>query len=1161
MPISALERLRQLKAQGTPTSTPSGKSALERLRELKSGQAQVQAPPAPTPPAYLQQPKQAPIGSFGAVKQQNNILSNPTALTQEKTFQVPENMRQAESSGDLNVKDMATGIVKTLGETALRSGTSINPLFQAIPKNIIPEDINISKISADLAREKGVDPKVIEERMNNLPDELKQDISIKYSEDPKKALGQAVNDLTNIYGGGAFGTLKNVSKPFARGVLLPIVGLTEGGAISSISAAGSVLEKNGTFRDAYNAGKEAFFPGAAFGAVLSPLAIGATLSKTEKATMQANKLQKTEQKLAAKAEQTQQKVVQKVKEGWENALDVRTKRLQNFEESAGKTLPEAMVDQQLPGLKKTKQGYIDAKDTEKAARESVQKLETTKQEIFNTRKQADIDIDQVAEEAKRRINDPNDLNYIVNAEDAEKSIEDIDSYVNAFKRRKGNSIFDVKLADEAKKGAWESAYEDLRPTKDKALRTFGNTLKDTIESKFVAGEQNIIKQINKEEGTLLGIIKALDVKGGMGVHGRVVRGGVLGKKFDELTGSYIGSMTGIPVIGPLAGAKLAEKLNSYRLDPSRLTKNAVKELQQAGVIPKWVNTQTEALVFLRSKQADNIINSYKPKMLALPAAKEGSPKFGGGAIPEGGDVVGLPPVKKTQFEAPAQKIGNQASDMQSGVAKKAMDAKEVARYEQSVIEEVRKGTPIGFVGQMEDQYQKFVDVLKNKKVAFKKEAIQSGDIESITSALKNVMPEKDIQKMFYSQDMTGDEMLELFRSRLQREKPGLLNGQKVSENLGYKREIPPASELFGAIGGFEIQTDENGKRKVVFNEKKAIASMMLVAGITRPKAQEALKKFTSKDFKSLFKEGVHRKIDEAIEVTQNLVNKNKATMDEYSELLEAKKLLDSGKITDKQVEDAAILMKLKGVDPTQSDKRVFTTKKLPAPKKVSLPVSKELEPLYEEAKKYKSAEEFIDAQPIKKDQLKGSMQHRPSFDQMPPAYDLLKFGSLPDDVYTHPDYSIGNGAIRRGEKAANESWNVLQKIKGKPEAEVTIYRATPKNELRTGDWVTLSKTYAKQESLNEGVKVHEFRVKAKDIIFAGDDINEFGYWGHSTSEKEKLNKIFEQVRGSDVTRFKNSNDYIDHMYEKGHFDKFKTQTEKYNEEMKLTDIWNKANKN
>jgi len=136
------------------------------------------------------------------------------------------------------------------------------------------------------------------------------------------------------------------------------------------------------------------------------------------------------------------------------------------------------------------------------------------------------------------------------------------------------------------------------------------------------------------------------------------------------------------------------------------------------------------------------------------------------------------------------------------------------------------------------------------------------------------------------------------------------------------------------------------------------------------------------------------------------------------------------------------------------------------------------------------------------------MSHRPLYEGMPPAYDLLKGGALPKDVYAMPDFSIGNGAIRRGEKAANESWNALKKIRNKPDADVTIYRASPKNELRNGDWVTLSKEYAKGESLTEGTKVHSYTVKAKDIIFAGDDINEFGYWGHSTDTINKLTDIY-----------------------------------------------------
>ncbi len=158
-----------------------------------------------------------------------------------------------------------------------------------------------------------------------------------------------------------------------------------------------------------------------------------------------------------------------------------------------------------------------------------------------------------------------------------------------------------------------------------------------------------------------------------------------------------------------------------------------------------------------------------------------------------------------------------------------------------------------------------------------------------------------------------------------------------------------------------------------------------------------------------------------------------------------------------------------------------------------------------EARKYKTAEEFVKAQFSKPPEY--GMSHRPSWDGMPPAHNLLEGKALPRDVYTHPDLSIANGAIRRGEKAANESWQALQKIKGKPNAKIIVYRAGAKNELNTGDWITLSKEYAKQ-SIEGTEKVHSFKVIAKDILFAGDDINEFGYYPKSqlTDIWNKANK-------------------------------------------------------
>lgn len=96
---------------------------------------------------------------------------------------------------------------------------------------------------------------------------------------------------------------------------------------------------------------------------------------------------------------------------------------------------------------------------------------------------------------------------------------------------------------------------------------------------------------------------------------------------------------------------------------------------------------------------------------------------------------------------------------------------------------------------------------------------------------------------------------------------------------------------------------------------------------------------------------------------------------------------------------------------------------------------------------------------------------------------------LPNDFYDHPEYyAIMN------EPTYRESFEALKKIRGNPKGMVTIYRAGPKNQLNEGDWVTLSPQYAKGESLAEGTPVHSFKVRADEIQFAGDDINEFGYW-------------------------------------------------------------------
>ncbi len=187
----------------------------------------------------------------------------------------------------------------------------------------------------------------------------------------------------------------------------------------------------------------------------------------------------------------------------------------------------------------------------------------------------------------------------------------------------------------------------------------------------------------------------------------------------------------------------------------------------------------------------------------------------------------------------------------------------------------------------------------------------------------------------------------------------------------------------------------------------------------------------------------------------------------------------------------------------------------------NLNVSKKSEDeLIKEAKNYKSAEEFINSQPIETEELIGAMSHRPGKNGN--AFDIEEAAP---DFYEHPEYYKHSD-----DGTYDESIKVLQSIKGKPEKEITIYRASPENELRNGDWVSLSKKYAGQEALSENVPVHSFKVKVKELQFAGDDINEFGYWGHSTKTKSQLidiwNKANKKTSVPDISNIKNEYEKI-----------------------------------
>jgi hypothetical protein len=128
------------------------------------------------------------------------------------------------------------------------------------------------------------------------------------------------------------------------------------------------------------------------------------------------------------------------------------------------------------------------------------------------------------------------------------------------------------------------------------------------------------------------------------------------------------------------------------------------------------------------------------------------------------------------------------------------------------------------------------------------------------------------------------------------------------------------------------------------------------------------------------------------------------------------------------------------------------------------------------------------------------INHRPS-EEGPRAHDLAEGELMPADVYDHPEWYTGMGS-----KIVRETMAQLKKVRNNPEGLLKIFRAGPKAEMNQGDWVTLSKEYARTHAMgidpDQNTKVWVSEVKAQEVRWAMDDLAEFGYFGESTTAED-----------------------------------------------------------
>lgn len=699
--------------------------------------------------------------------------------------------------------------------------------------------------------------------------------------------------------------------------------------------------------------------------------------------------------------------------------------------------------------------------------------------------------------------------------DASKTV----SYVDLDKlRRTASKRVKEFYGDANAKNKWNNLYNSLREAMYEGVDEVGGLSK---------------KAINKQYEYLLGMEKFLDKN----LRGATVKGGRLGAYSGKIVGALAGSASGNPLVSIL-GAELGSRVQDIL--QSRSLGNSMKAQQIRKLVkdPAIVKQLEEVIPLMK-------MGGVPSKILQLPAGGDIKTQFGSGkpmqATAEGataeftGNVVDggasravagsfVPSKPIPGVDMMPTKVNQPSGDIYMGGGKKM--------YQPTETEDVFRRA-----AEARDKVDSMPDVTELNKL----------DTAEATKALDEseyyIQMEKELTKE------TLDEMLpERHLSEMRkRTKNGTFTDGDFNPRDG--NLLPPGSK-----GYLKKQSYTQGRNKIL----EALNEQGRMYGFDNWDQNADLANAAADQYEKMRKR-MRELYDKQVEINNSrrgLAGKQPlppkpAKMKPAKEtpqqlpFQKSLKIQETTNATTAATKNAAISNKLPqkpeklnktlsvtggaaGIERDENGNITFNPKKALAGMAAGTLGAKALtkldvgDDLIQQAKKYKSAEEFVKSQPVKEEALAGSMQHRPTrtgatADNV--SQEVSEMG-MPD-FYQHPEY------YNYGGKEYTESIQALMRIKGKPNAEVTIYRAAPKdkNSLRTGDWVTLSKEKARMETMEEGSTIHSFKVKANEIEFAGDDVTEFGYWGHSTETKSQLTDIWNKANKSSNTQIENTDSF------------------------------------
>jgi len=142
------------------------------------------------------------------------------------------------------------------------------------------------------------------------------------------------------------------------------------------------------------------------------------------------------------------------------------------------------------------------------------------------------------------------------------------------------------------------------------------------------------------------------------------------------------------------------------------------------------------------------------------------------------------------------------------------------------------------------------------------------------------------------------------------------------------------------------------------------------------------------------------------------------------------------------------------------------------------------------------------------------IQHQaPEPENGAPMWDLR--GIYPEDVYENAAKWYSSGSDFDHEAAA-----VIRSARGRRDKQIKVYRAVPKSvsAINRGDWVTITRGYAKEhaESLStkdEKYKIISKSVQARDLFSDGNSIQEWGYYPQPFTPRPDRDQEWEKWPG------------------------------------------------